>query len=89
AASRRARRAVGDGRFKLVEFPRLEGGYRRELYDLENDPAERHDVARENREVALRLAAALDAWTAEQPAPAGIELSEEELETLRALGYVN
>jgi len=82
-------RAVSDGRFKLVDVPRLEGGYERGLYDLEADPAEEHDVSSEHPETAERLARILDTWTEELPQVEGIDLSEEELDALRALGYIN
>jgi arylsulfatase A-like enzyme len=78
-------RTARDTRFKLIEYPRLEGGYRRVLYDLQADPGETRDVADEHPEVLRRLASLLAA--AEIPAAEEFVLSEEQLEALRALGY--
>lgn len=82
-------RTVRTTRFKLVEEPRWRGGYRRRLYDLAADPAETRDVSREHPEAVRRLAALLEAWTrgigdGQEPG----ERDAEDLETLRALGYV-
>lgn len=86
-----ARQRTARGRhYKLVEFPRLEGGYTRALYDLEVDPAESQDVIEEHREAAARLGVEFDAWSASipthEPPP---ERDEEQIEMLRALGYVD
>ena len=61
-----------------------------EMYDLQEDPGEQRDVYDEQRSVAPELVARLEAFarskrelTAQQP-----ELSEEQLERLRSLGYV-
>lgn len=65
-----------------------------ELFDYRNDPFDQHDVAGENPEVVKRLGAMLAAWRAEAEAKqlssdVGAEnLSPEELERLRSLGYV-
>jgi arylsulfatase A-like enzyme len=72
--------------WKLVEYPRLEGGWRRALYALADDPGETRDVAAQNPQVVERLAAQLERWAATPlPAPG---LSDSDLEALRALGYV-
>ena len=71
--------------FKLVEYPSLDGGYRRALYDLRADPGESRDVAGEHPDVVQRLAEQLEA--AQIPAAESFELSEEQLEALRSLGY--
>lgn len=83
-------RSARDHRFKLVESPRLEGGYARALYDLEADPAEAVNVIDRHPEVVARLGAELAAWSASIPSrvPAP-ERDEETLEMLRALGYVD
>ena len=54
--------AVRDGKWKAVRFQ--SGGFDRkrpvELYDLDRDPAEQHDVARDNRAVVARMKRILD-----------------------------
>jgi len=83
-------RSVWNRRHKLVEYPRLEGGYRRALYDLVADPAESENLIDAHPEVAARLDAELRAWTASIPSDAPPpERDEEQLEMLRALGYVD
>lgn len=65
-----------------------------ELYDLQADPAEVHDVARERPEVARGLWKRLESWLALAPAERTSQrvkledLSPAEVETLRSLGYV-
>jgi hypothetical protein len=63
---------VRRGRHKLIE--RFEDGSL-ELYDLERDPGESHDLAAEQSQLAAELAAELAAWRAaigaEMPRPAG------------------
>jgi arylsulfatase A-like enzyme len=82
-------RSARASRFKLVEYPRLEGGYRSVLYDLRRDPAERRDVAAGHPDELDRLQKLLDAWTADIVAwTARPDRTAEELETLRSLGYV-
>lgn len=54
--------AVRRGRYKLIEF--FETGCC-ELYDLENDIGERHDLAGELPELANELRAALTGWRSE------------------------
>jgi arylsulfatase A-like enzyme len=81
-------RTLRTTRYKLVERPRLQGGWRAALYDLEADPAERKDLADEQPELAGRFREQLDAAFASVPAPPALELEPRELETLRALGYV-
>lgn len=60
------------------------------LYDLREDPQETTDVADRHPEVVTELEALLDRWQADVDAPAApaSEVSEEERERLRALGYV-
>ncbi len=76
-------------RFKLVERPLLQGGHRRFLYDLQADPAAEHDVLGQHPEVARRLGTALDAWAVDLPMHQVPERDEEEIEALRALGYIH
>jgi arylsulfatase A-like enzyme len=65
-----------------------------ELYDLQADPGELHDLARERPEVARALWEPLAAWIALGPAERVSrrvkleDLSPAEVETLRSLGYV-
>jgi arylsulfatase A-like enzyme len=87
--------AIVAGGWKLIERVESEGATRRELYDVERDPLEQTDLAAERPDVVARLAEQLEAWragvsavrlepeTAEDPAT-----SPEELERLKALGYV-
>ena len=59
-------------------------------YDLEADPAERRNVIEEHPEVAARLSDQLGVWSASIPSQAPPpERDEEQLEMLRALGYVD
>ena len=90
AGSSPRQRAAWDRRYKLVEYPRLEGGYRRALYDRIADPAESANLIDAHPEVAARLDAELRAWSASIPSHAPPpERDEEQLEMLRALGYVD
>jgi arylsulfatase A-like enzyme len=88
--------AIVQGGFKLVHQQEPgDGASEYELYDLANDPLDRNDVAAEHPDVVRELVAALEAWRAEAAkvrlvpeAPAPEALAPEELERLRALGYV-
>ena len=81
-------RTLRTARYKLVERPRPQGGWRAELYDLEGDPGETRDLAVEQPELTERLRGELDAAFASVAPPPAIELGARELEALRALGYV-
>ena len=86
--------AVREGPWKLVVRPGEDPVV--ELYDVERDPAERHDRSAERRGVVsalLRKAEAeiaareeLNRLLATEGEPA--QLDEEQLERLRALGYM-
>jgi arylsulfatase A-like enzyme len=92
-------RVVRDGRWKLIHVPAEADradmtGEEIELYDLETDPGERANVAREHPEVVARLFAVVEQWYAGGPGtvPAGEEidldaLAPEAREMLEALGY--
>ena len=81
-------RALRTDRFKLVEYPQWRGGYRSALYDLGTDPGEIRDVKHLFPEEFQDLSRRLGRWTAHLPTSSGDERSEEQLEALRALGYV-
>lgn len=83
--------AIRQGEWKLF---RASGGARM-LFNMTDDGLENEDLSRSRPEVADRLCEALDRWLAAAlqlaPAPraAGkVELNEDALEDLRALGYV-
>ncbi len=82
-------RAIIDWPWKLVEFIQDE---EQELYDLESDPAEQHDVSEDHPDIVERLlAVTADRFVPTPGDTSGIpvELDEDTLETLRALGYVD
>ena len=81
-------RTVRTPRFKLVEYPRWRGGYRRVLYDLAADPGETTDVKQRFPNDFQRLQRTLSSWTAQLPASAGGERTPEQIQALRALGYI-
>jgi arylsulfatase A-like enzyme len=81
-------RCAHDGRFKLVERPRLEGGFQRMLYDVAADPGELADVSEQHPQALQRLGAALDEWTAGVPSFVQRQLGDEDERALQALGYV-
>jgi arylsulfatase A-like enzyme/Flp pilus assembly protein TadD len=78
-------RVVREGRFKYIRAPRSE------LYDLREDPGERHDLARERPDEAERLCAVL-ARELERESVARARVangpSDETIERLGALGYL-
>ncbi len=81
-------RVAQTAELKLVETPRLEGGYQAKLYNLEVDRQETVDVSADYQEVFRHLRAALAEWTADLPEPVE-RLPDPELEeVLRTLGYV-
>ncbi len=79
-------RAVRNERFKLHLDTRTKQTL---LFDLAADPGERRDAAREHPELAGALRARLEQFLGRQGADAGVRtLTEDELERLRSLGYV-
>ncbi len=76
-------------RWKLVVYPALDGDLVA-LYDLESDPLETTDVGDDYPEIRDRLLQRSGLWLsgAEEPVEE-LELTSEEIEKLRALGYVD
>lgn len=86
---------VSEG-WKLVKNLEFKEGTRNtwELYDHVEDPLNLNDIAEDNPEVVERLAKVLEDWHAQATAQKvepddDADLSAEELNRLRALGYVN
>jgi arylsulfatase A-like enzyme len=63
-----------DGKWKLHEY--FEDG-RLELYDLENDPGERHNLVKEFPKKAKQMHAKLKKWRKKMNAPVPLELNPE------------
>ncbi|MGZ7081148.1 MAG: sulfatase-like hydrolase/transferase, partial [Thermoanaerobaculia bacterium] len=57
-----------------------------ELYDLKNDPGEKHNVGDENRRVYTAMRSAIEPYVHQASAPAAID--PEEASKLAALGYI-
>jgi len=80
---------VRNDRFKLTQIPLLDGGYRSELYDLKDTDGADRNVIDAHAEIASELTRALDEWAQDRGLPDDREnRTPEELETLRALGYL-
>lgn len=80
-------RMVRDERFKYIQAPRAE------LYDLREDPGESHNLLAEQPRRVAEMSGLLEQWVAstgqgEGPAQAARQLSPEEEEKLRSLGYL-
>jgi arylsulfatase len=58
-------------KFILAREPDMLGNPDRELYDLENDPQERHNLATEEPKLAAEMETELEAWIAERLEAAG------------------
>ncbi|HEX9637028.1 MAG TPA: sulfatase-like hydrolase/transferase [Acidobacteriota bacterium] len=76
-------RGVVAGRLKYIQAPRAE------LYDLEQDPAERTNLIETQPQAAAPLRAKLEAYLAQdpEPRPAAAALDAEVAAKLKALGY--
>jgi arylsulfatase A-like enzyme len=85
AASANLRLAVRQGRHKLI-YDRVTG--EDELYDLEADPGEQSDISALQKEVTLRLRERLFERSEQSAEGPRVELSPQEIEHLRALGYL-
>ena len=85
----RERTVLYQGRYKLI---RSTDGHH-ELYDLEADPHETHNLFDPTDELSTTLLAACERMRAEGESPTGAdrapELSPEELEQMRQLGYID
>ena len=78
---------VREGKWKYIE---AEAEGRRELYDLEVDPVETSNVHDEQPEIAAQLSERIAGWKlAYGREDDGQELSAEDIERLKALGYIN
>ncbi len=88
--------AIVDGPFKLIHnTERPAGASEYELFDHRSDPLDRHDVAAAHPDVVARLTRDLAAWQRTVEAArlkpdtdAEKAMTKEELERLRALGYI-
>jgi arylsulfatase A-like enzyme len=87
---------IVDSRFKLIRnVVRGDGKPEFELFDVQADPFDQQDLAASNPEEVVRLTKVLDAWQRAARAgrlkpdgEAAKDMSAEQLEHLRALGYV-
>ena len=81
--------SVSEGRYRLIY--RAAAPERSELFDHAVDPREQRDLARDEPDLVARLARHAESYLESPPAPWGeapeVELDEQELEQLRALGY--
>lgn len=75
------------GRYKYIEAPT------RELYDVEKDPHELHNLANDEREIADKLANRLSilvkAITSKSAISGRVAVSESDVAKLRSLGYIS
>ncbi len=74
--------ALTDARYAFIQAPRDE------LYDLHEDPGERHNLAAERGSTRLAMRSALDRLLAGAPMGAPAAVSAETRAQLQALGYV-
>ena len=76
------------GRWKLISYPGADGPYL-ELYDLQADPGEEHDLSKDDPERVERMLSAIEEWyrpRREFPGPEGLD--PDAREALESLGYV-
>ncbi len=83
-------RMIRRGSHKLILTP-LPDGYDLQLYDLEADPGETTNLSRSQPDLARRLGWELEQWFSgyQEADTSPLELDEEDLESLRALGYLD
>ena len=86
---------ISDGWKLIHNVKRAEAMPEFELYEVQTDPLNRHDVAGEHAEIVARLAGHLSAWRSLVEAgrlppdsSSTQSMSAEELERLRSLGYI-
>jgi arylsulfatase A-like enzyme len=79
------RQAVIDGPWKLII-----DGRRNELFNLEDDPLELEDLSEDRPDDVARLRKIIEEWDAALPrvAPEEAKLSEDDIEALENLGYI-
>jgi arylsulfatase A-like enzyme len=77
---------IRQGRWKYIESDALGT---RELFDLEEDPPERRNLAAANPDKLRELAARLRSWRERETLAGPAEVSPEDREALRAFGYVD
>jgi choline-sulfatase len=76
-------KTVRQGALKYIDAPH------EELYDLEHDPGENHNLATERGSEARRLAAEIELWAADDgDVGTTVPVDAEAVEMLRALGYL-
>jgi len=75
--------ALTDTRFRFIRAPRPE------LYDLQTDPGERHNLVDERSQTATAMRNALDALVAGRAIDRPAAVSREAIEQFQALGYVS
>ncbi len=71
-----------DARFRYVKAPR------EELYDLQNDPAERHNLAAGRAQTAAAMRGEIDRLTAGVAIASPAAIPDEDRERFAALGYI-
>jgi arylsulfatase A-like enzyme len=76
---------------KLIEYPKPDGGWYPQLFDLDQDPGETRNLAEARTEQVAALHQLLERWraaTGGDRVPPPLELEPEVAEGLRALGYL-
>jgi len=82
-------RAVWKDEWKLIWTPFQQDETEHQLYNVAEDPAELEDLSDAHRDKVTELMTELQRWLAgQEAAPALQELSEEEYERLKSLGYI-
>jgi len=78
------------GQYKLTDIPRANGTSDRHLYDLKTDPQEANDCSNTHSEIVRKMSPMLDVFVKESLKPGEhYELTDEDREKLRSLGYTN